>query len=102
MAFQGVNKMKFLQILFASLLASALFLTAPTLYRATVATAQTTSERPTGYPTGAICPKTGPYRARNQYTSIIVVVTKGKAFPTFSDGSKTIWYLVKEGDNNDN
>lgn len=89
--------MKFLQILFASLLASALFLTAPDLYRARVAQAQTTTQAPTGYPTGAICPKTGTYRARNQYIQIILVVTKGEAFPTFSDGSKAIWYpLTKE------
>jgi hypothetical protein len=89
--------MKFLPLLFASLLASALFLTAPNSYRARVATAQTTTQAPTGYPTGTICPKTGTYRAKNQYTSIILVVTKGKEFPPFSDGSKTIWYpLTKE------
>jgi hypothetical protein len=90
--------MKFLQILFASLLASAFFLTAPNLYRATVAKAQTTTQTPTGYPTGTICPKTGTYRARNQYTEIILVVTKGKAFPPFSDGSKTIWYAITKED----
>lgn len=91
--------MKFLQLLFASLLASALFLTAPNLYQARVANAQTTTQAPTGYPTGTICPKTGTYRAKNQYTQIILVVTKGKAFPTFSDGSKTIWYAVTKEDN---
>ena len=91
--------MKVIQILFASLLASALFLTAPNLYRARVATAQTTTQAPAGYPTGAICPKTGPYRAKNQHTSITLVVTKGKEFPPFSDGSKAIWYpLTKEDD----
>lgn len=89
--------MKFLQILFASLLASALFLTAPELSRARVAEAQTTTQAPTGYPTGSICPKTATYRAKNQYTSITIVVTKGKVFPPFSDGTKTTWYeLTKE------
>lgn len=92
--------MKFLQILFASLLASALFLTAPDLNRARIANAQTTTQTPTGYPTGSICPKTGTYRAKNQYTTITLVVTKGKAFPPFSDGTKTIWYpLTKEDEN---
>ncbi len=89
--------MKFLQIVFAALLASALFLTAPELSRARVAGAQTTTQAPTGYPSGSICPKTGTYRAKNQYTSVTLVVTKGKAFPAFSDGSKAIWYpLTKE------
>lgn len=90
--------MKFLQILFASLLASALFLVAPDLYRARVAQAQTTTQAPTGYPTGSICPKTGTYRAKNQYMQNTVVVTKGKAFPAFSDGSKTIWYALTKED----
>lgn len=91
--------MRFLQLLFASLLASALFLTAPDLYRGRVAEAQTTTQAPTGYPTGAICPKTGTYRAKNQYMQNTIVVTKGKAFPPFSDGTKTIWYpLTSEDD----
>lgn len=92
--------MKFLQILFASLLVSALFLTAPSLYRAWVAQAQTSSQAPTGYPTGAICPKTGTYRAKNQYMTNTIVVTKGKAFPAFSDGSKAMWYPLKAEDEN--
>lgn len=89
--------MKFVQLLIASLLASALFLTAPVMDRARVAKAQdTTTQTPTGYTTGTICPRTGTYRAKNQYLENIIVVTKGKAFPPFSDGSKTIWYPLKE------
>lgn len=92
--------MKFLKLLIIPLLAT-LFLTAPGLHSAPVAkpAEQDTGNRtPTGYPTGAICPKTNTYRAANQYLENIVVVKKGDAFPAFSDGSKTIWYPLTKRD----
>lgn len=86
--------MKFLKLLSIPLLAT-LFLAAPGLHSAPVAKPaeqDSRSQTPTGYATGTICPKTDTYRAANQYIENIVVVSKGQAFPPFSDGSKTIWY----------
>lgn len=46
---------------------------------------------PTGYATGSICPKTGSYKSSNKYMDTIIVVAKGDAFPTGTDGAKTTW-----------
>lgn len=92
--------MKSLKLLTIALL-TTLFLTAPGFHSAPVAKPaeqNTGSQTPTGYPTGTICPRTGTYRAANQYLENIVVVSKGQAFPAFSDGSKTIWYPLTKRD----
>ncbi len=85
-------------LLIVPLLSVAVLLSAPApYYDSGVVHAQETKTDPTtGYPTGTKCPKTGTYKATNGKIEIILFVLAGKAFPTHSDGSKTIWYPVKE------
>jgi hypothetical protein len=79
------------------LLAAAFLLTASGLsYRPVVKAQDTTTNSTTGYPTGTKCPKTGTYKATNGRIEVILFVLAGKPFPTHSDGSKTIWYAIKE------
>lgn len=60
-------------------------------YNAPVARAHQDKTAP-GFPTGTVCKKSGTYRAANKYLENIIVVAEGEIFPTFSDGTKTIWY----------
>jgi hypothetical protein len=85
-------------LLIVPLLTVALLLSAPAVfYDSGVADAQETkTDTTTGYPTGTKCPKTGTYKATNGKIEVILVVVAGKAFPPHSDGSKTIWYPIKE------
>lgn len=84
-------------LIIVPLLAAAFALTTSALhYRPVVNAQETKTDSTTGYPTGTKCPKTGTYRATNNKIELILVVEAGKAFPPFSDGSKTIWYPVKE------
>ena len=48
----------------------------------------------TGYTSGTVCPRTGSYKAENQYMQAIVVVIKGAKFPNFTDGKKCTWYAL--------
>jgi hypothetical protein len=82
-------------LLVVALLVATFALTSSGLHYRPVVNAQETKTDTTGYPTGAKCPKTGTYRASNGKLEIILVVEAGKLFPTFSDGSKTLWYPVK-------
>jgi hypothetical protein len=47
-----------------------------------------------GYTSGTVCPRTGTYKAENQYMQTIVVVVQGNKFPNFTDGKKCIWYAL--------
>jgi len=91
--------MKFRRLLIiASLVAAAFLLTTSAVSYSPEVNAQDTKtdSNTTGYPTGAKCPKTGTYKATNGKIEIILMVEAGKAFPPHSDGSKTIWYPVKD------
>lgn len=84
-------------LIIVPLLAAALLVTTSGLsYRSVVNAQDTKTDSTTGYPTGAKCPKTGTYKATNGKIEITLFVEAGKPFPTHSDGSKTIWYAVKE------
>ena len=85
-------------LIMAPLCAAALLLTTSGLsYRPFVNAQDTrTDSNTTGYPTGTKCPRTGTYKATNGKIEIILVVVAGKAFPSHSDGSKVIWYPVKD------
>jgi phage host-nuclease inhibitor protein Gam len=43
------------------------------------------------YASGTICPRTGSYKAQNNYMNAIVTVVKGAKFPNFIDGKKCTW-----------
>jgi len=58
-------------------------------------TTKTDTTAPTGFLTGATCPKTGIYQASNKYLEVIIVVAEGDAFPPFIDGEKITWYALK-------
>jgi len=96
--FQGDKKMNLRRLLIiVPLLVAAFALTTSGLhYRPVVNAQETKTDSTTGYPTGTKCPRTGTYRATNNKIEIVLVVVAGKPFPPFSDGSKTIWYPVKE------
>ena len=49
---------------------------------------------PVGFPTGAICTKTGTYKAENKFLKVLIVMAEGEEFPLFADGEKTIWYAL--------
>ncbi len=85
-------------LLIVPLLAAVFLLTSSALSSRAVVHAQDTKTdtSTTGYPTGVKCPKTGTYKATNGKIEIILFLEAGKAFPTHSDGSKTIWYPVKD------
>ena len=85
-------------LIIVPLVVAALLLTTSGLSYRPVVNAQDTKtdSTATGYPTGTKCPKTGTYKATNGKIEIILFLEAGKAFPTHSDGSKTIWYAVKE------
>jgi len=85
-------------LMIVPLVAAAILLTISGVSYRPVVNAQDTKtdSNTTGYPTGTKCPKTGTYKATNGKIEIILFLEAGKAFPTHSDGSKTIWYAVKE------
>ena len=83
-------------LLIVPLLTATFLLTSALSYRPVVNAQDTKSESTTGYPTGTKCPKTGAYKATNGKIEIILFLEAGKLFPAHSDGSKTIWYAVKE------
>lgn len=51
-----------------------------------------------GYATGSICPRTGNYKSSNKFMDTIIMVCKGDAFPTGSDGAKTTWTALSSAD----